>query len=145
MAIRAAHIALLDFGQDRAPGFSIGEPGDLGHLRFGVPMIEFEQQGIVFAAVHACVSTDVLEQPNPILFPVAAHPRDFTREVCLPVALVVTAAIFGLTRAATRLSLASCLVLKCKIRLGLEHPHIQHRSTTRLHEVRRVTDRPRCL
>lgn len=60
MAIRAPHVALLNFGNDRRHAVrtpnSVANIEELGRP---IPMIEFENDGICLTAVHARMSREI--------------------------------------------------------------------------------------
>jgi hypothetical protein len=49
-------------------------------------VIELEQDRISLAAVDTRMGAQVFEKPNAVLVAVAAHPRDFPRDVTLAIA-----------------------------------------------------------
>jgi hypothetical protein len=62
---------------------------------------------------------EVLAYAAPILIAISAHPRDFTRDVRVAIAEVMSASVFGLAGATMTLPDLRLLVLKRELCLGL--------------------------
>src|SRR5260221_9106055 len=93
MAVTAADIALLDLTPELGGRARMDEAADLGHLVSRGAMIEFEDNGIRFAAVDAGVGRQIRSDDAPILeaidgrmrFRLGQIDRDVVPVVLLPV------------------------------------------------------------
>src|SRR5687767_4312847 len=70
MAICAANIALRDFEFESGPGHLTDEPRDRTALLRGIPMVEFENDRILLAAVNAGMGGQIVEDLLTALLPI---------------------------------------------------------------------------
>jgi hypothetical protein len=110
MAVYASHVALLDLGKDAWPTPVDQETADLGELLAWIAVVEFKDNRICVAAVHAGMRGQVHPNAASILFPPASHLRHRAADVVRPVCKIVRTSVGRVTHAAVGIEQPATLV-----------------------------------
>jgi len=93
VAIGASNITLPDLESQRVNVPAPNEPRDLGDFRRAVAMIEVKDDWICFAAVDARVCQKIFVCDTAAFIPIAPVTVSRSLEVCLAIALVMSATV----------------------------------------------------
>lgn len=106
MAIRAAHVALVDLSGDDMPTFSRGEPGDRLDLQRRVAVVQIEDCGIGFPTIYAGMEQQKAAEALTIVDPLLGCLQRGATDVVITVEEVMHPAVGRMTPAAIGLQTA---------------------------------------